>query len=139
MRKKIFAFIAGILMLTGAGVPVATYAEQCSGVAFFGLDPWYAALDCDGGEISQSNFGKDQITTTVMRIIGVVVKDLMFFAGIAAVALVMYGGFLMVTSAGDPGAVAKAKKTITGAIIGLVIAILAYAIATTVLRLTTGG
>lgn len=136
MRKKIFAFIAGILMMTAAAAPVAAFADSCGSMKFFGLDPWYSALTCTNGEIDQSNFESDNMATTVMRIIGVVVKDLLFFAGIGAVVLVIYGGFLFITSQGNPGAVEKAKKTITNALIGLGIAILAYAIATFVLRLT---
>ena len=134
--------MAGVLMMTGAAAPAqALAAGTCAnGVTFFGLDPWYAALDCDAnGEIVQSNFESGQITTTVGRVIGVVVKDLLFFAGLAAVVLIMYGGFQFVTSAGNPGAVEKAKKTITSALIGLVIAMLAYAIATFVVKLTTGA
>ena len=128
-------------MMTGAVVPAQAFAAGtcANGVTFFGLDPWYAALDCEDGEISQSNFESGQITSTVGRVIGVVVKDLLFFAGLAAVILIMYGGFQFVTSAGNSGAVEKAKKTITSALIGLAIATLAYAIATFVVKLTTGA
>lgn len=112
----------------------------CRETTVFGLDPWYAALTCDGnGEISQSNFQGDNLTkNTIPAIVGIVVKDLMFVAGFVAVGFVMYGGFLMVTSAGNPSAVEKAKKTISGALIGLVISILAYAIATTVMKVVVG-
>ena len=51
-----------------------------------------------------------------------------FFAGVIAVALIVYAGFLFVTSAGDSGKVAKAKNTITAAVIGLVIIMLAFVI-----------
>lgn len=140
MRKKIFAFIAGILMMTGAAVPVQAMAAGCSEVKFFGLDPWYAALDCDSnGEVMQSNFESEQITSTILKVIGVVVKDLLFFAGMGAVVLIVYGGFQFITSAGNVGAVEKAKKTITGALIGLVIALLAHAIASFIVRATAGA
>ena len=125
-------------MMVGAMVPQATFAATCgNGVKFLGMDPWYAGLECDSsGNISQENFKSDKMAGTVVTIIVTVVKDLMFIGGILAVVLIMYGGFLMITSAGNPGAVEKAKKTISGAIIGLIIAILAYAIATAVLKLT---
>lgn len=128
-------------MMTGAAAPVAAFAEDnnCASVKFFGLDSWYSALTCTNGEIDQSNFASEQLPGTVAKIIGVVVKDLLFFAGIGAVVLMMYGGFLFVTSQGSPGAVEKAKKTISGAIVGLVISLLAYAIATFVIKLTTGA
>ena len=148
MRKKIFAFIAGILMMVGAAVPMAAFAGKCKSVQFFGLDPWYATLECDAdGNVSEENFkteedsetGQSKLVGTVIGIIGVVVKDLLFFAGIGAILLVIYGGFLFITSQGNPGAVEKAKKTITNALIGLGIAILAYAIATFVLKTIVGA
>ena len=128
--------MAGVLLIMmGAAMPVSAFASGCKETKFFGLDPWYAELDCDGnGEISESNFKEGAITGTVLKVVGVVVKDLLFFAGMAAVVMVMYGGLLMVTSQGNPGAVEKAKKTISWALVGLVIAVLAYAIVTTVMK-----
>ena len=138
MRKKLLGIIAGMLMVAGALAPTGVFAAACrSDVKFLGMDPWYATLECnENGDISESNFSKDNLQGTVLRIIGTVVKDLMFLGGLLAVGLVMYGGFLMVTSQGNPAGVEKAKKVISGAIVGLIIAILAYAIATTVLKLT---
>ena len=111
----------------------------CSDTNFFGLDPWYAKLKCENGEISQSNFEKDNIKQTVLNIAAVVGKDLLFIAGFVAVGFVVYGGFLMVTSAGNPSSVEKAKKTISGAIIGLVVSMLAYAIVTFVVDRMNGA
>ena len=115
--------------------------SSCGSVTFFGLDPWYSALTCNAsGEIDQSNFqGSTLTTSTIPKIIGVVVKDALFLAGFVAVGFVMYGGFLMVTSSGNPTAVVKAKKTISNALIGLVISILATAIATAVMNVVTKG
>ena len=50
-----------------------------------------------------------------------------------AVAFIIFGGFQYTTSAGDPGKVKKAKDTILYGIIGLVVAMLAYAIVNFVL------
>ncbi len=125
-------------MLVGAMTPRMVFADNCANTTIFGMDAWYSVLECDAkGEIAQSNFQGDNLTTTILKVIAVVVKDALFLAGFIAVGFVMYGGFLMVTSSGNPGNVEKAKKTISGSIIGLVISILAYAIATTVLSLTT--
>lgn len=54
-------------------------------------------------------------------------------AGVLAVVLIIAGGISMTTSAGDPGKVKKAKDMIVGAIVGLVIVLLAYAIVNFVL------
>lgn len=48
--------------------------------------------------------------------------------GFVAVAFIIFGGFQYTTSAGDPGKVKKAKDTILYGIIGLIVAMLAYAI-----------
>lgn len=53
--------------------------------------------------------------------------------GFVAVAFIIFGGFQYTTSAGDPGKVKKAKDTILYGIIGLVVAMLAYAIVNFVL------
>jgi hypothetical protein len=49
-------------------------------------------------------------------------------AGIAAVIMIMVGGFKMITSSGDAQAVAGARKTVIGALIGLVVIVLARSI-----------
>ena len=67
--------------------------------------------------------GRD-VNTIVRTIINVIV----YIVGLLAVIMIIYGGVLYTTSAGDPGKVKKAKDTILYGIIGLVIAVLAFAI-----------
>ena len=57
-----------------------------------------------------------------------VVNTLLFILGLVAVIMIILGGFRYVTSNGDPGATKTAKDTIMYAVIGLVVAILAFAI-----------
>ncbi len=57
-----------------------------------------------------------------------IINYLLYGVGLVAVVMIIVAGIQMTTSAGDAGAVAKAKKTLTFAIIGLVVALLAYAI-----------
>ena len=57
-----------------------------------------------------------------------IIKGVLYVVGIIAVVMVIIGGVQYATSAGDQNAVTKAKNTILYGIIGLVIAILAYAI-----------
>ncbi len=128
----------GAMMLAGALFPVGAFAADCVKHTFFGLDPWYAGLQCesDGKTVSQSNFNnKDQITSAILTIIGTVVKDLMFAVGLLSVVMIVVGGVQYILSAGNPGAVAKASKTISGALTGLIISLLAYAIVTAILKI----
>lgn len=56
-----------------------------------------------------------------------IVNILLFLVGAVAVIMLVIGGFRYVLSGGDQNAVTSAKNTILYAIIGIVIAILAYA------------
>ncbi|MBR2586965.1 hypothetical protein IKE71_01165 [Candidatus Saccharibacteria bacterium] len=141
MRKKLLSILAGMMIMAGALTPAGAFATgdggggSCRQIKFFGLDPWYATLICDSdGNISGKNFEKDKLQNTVIGIVGTVVKDLLFVVGILSVVLTMVGGIQYMLSAGDPMTMTKAKKTISGAITGLVISLLAYAIVTAVLK-----
>lgn len=57
-----------------------------------------------------------------------ITNTVLFLVGAVAVIALIYGGFRYVTSAGNGKNVEAAKETILYAIIGLVVAILAYAI-----------
>jgi amino acid transporter len=45
-----------------------------------------------------------------------------------AVVFVIYGGFMWLTSSGDESRIESAKKTISAAVIGLIVVLLAWAI-----------
>lgn len=63
-------------------------------------------------------------------VFGRVANILIFLVGALAVLVIIFGGLRYVTSTGDAARVKQAKDTILYGIIGLVIAILAYAIVT---------
>lgn len=65
-------------------------------------------------------FGPDSIFVTVMNI-------LLFIIGAIAVVMLIIGGIRYVVSSGDQNAVTSAKNTILYAIIGLIVAFLAFA------------
>jgi hypothetical protein len=65
-------------------------------------------------------FAQDGVFRTIVNI-------LLFLVGAVAVIMLVIGGFRYVLSGGDQNAVTSAKNTILYAIIGIVIAILAYA------------
>ncbi|MBU0597986.1 pilin [Patescibacteria group bacterium] len=57
-----------------------------------------------------------------------VVQWVLGFLGLVAVIFILYGGFIWLTSGGNEEKVAKAKKIISGAVVGLIIILLAWAI-----------
>ncbi|MDD4995235.1 MAG: pilin [Patescibacteria group bacterium] len=53
-------------------------------------------------------------------------------AVIVAIVMIMYGGFRWVTAAGDSGKISEAKKTMVGAVVGLVLALFSYTLLNTI-------
>jgi len=67
------------------------------------------------------------------NILANVLSTAYFWAGVVAVGLIIYGGYMYVLSNGDPSRVKKAKDVILYSVIGLVVIILAFAITTIVI------
>ena len=70
---------------------------------------------------------------TVGTYIKIITNTLLFILGAVSVIVIIVGGFQYATSGGDSSKVTSAKNTILYAVIGLVVAILAYAIVNFVL------
>lgn len=80
---------------------------------------------CEGqtSEVCKST-GTDNATDMVKDIINV----LLYIIGILAVIMIIVGAFRYVVSAGNSASITAAKNTIMYAVIGLIVAILAFAI-----------
>lgn len=76
-----------------------------------------------------TGLGTKDLREGIMAIINV----LLGFLGIIAIVIILYGGFVWLTSAGNEEKVGQAKKIITAGIIGLVIIFVSYAIASFVI------
>lgn len=72
----------------------------------------------------------------LQTVIGNVVSYALGFAAIVLFVLLILGGFKFITSGGDPKAVEGAKKTLTSALAGLAIILLAYLILVLIKNLT---
>lgn len=77
-------------------------------------------------------FGFDDLIIQIIRIA-------LYFAGAIALIFLIIGGFQYIAARGNEEAMEKAKKTITGAVIGVVIIIMSYAIVTIVNDLVVRG
>lgn len=99
------------------------------------------------GVSAQVSSGINAATTNEMRgrsvnnTIGSIVNVLLWVVGILSVTMIVWSGFKYITSAGDTSKLASAKSTLIYAIVGLIIAIMAYAIVNFVLTdvTSTGG
>jgi len=113
--SRVTAFI-GVLLFFVFGLLVVQH------VALAGAAP----LDTVG---AAAGLPQQSLPILIARIIRAVLGVL----GIITVILVIYAGFLYMGSHGDPAKVAKAKKIITNAVIGLVIIFSSYSIASWIL------
>ena len=80
---------------------------------------------CKTNTTSEICKNKDE---NIGEVIGTIVNVLLFIVGALSVLMIIIGGILYTTSGGDSGAVSKAKNTILYAIVGLVVAFVAFAI-----------
>lgn len=91
--------------------------------------PALADLDVGLDYGTYTGLGTKDIREGVMAI----VQALLGFLGIIAIIIILYGGFVWLTSAGNEEKVSQAKKIITSGIIGLIIIFVSYAIASFVI------
>lgn len=112
--KNILKIVLPVLLITGVVI-----ALSASSVSALTLQEGAEAARCDGcpSDLFGDNGIFKQITNTMLYIIGII-----------AVVMLIIGGIRYVTSGGDAKKVTDAKNTVLYAIIGLVIAFLAYAI-----------
>ena len=77
-----------------------------------------------GGKCTNGNGGGVTVEGTFKKVVNV----FLFLIGAIAVVMIVIGGFRYTISGGDSSAVNGAKNTILYAIVGLVVAVAAYAI-----------
>ena len=75
----------------------------------------------------------DESENNLMKRLQAIVNVVLGVIGFVAVVYIVIGGVQYATSAGDTGKITKAKNTIMYAVIGLVVALLAFAIVNFVL------
>lgn len=94
------------------------------------LVPSYNALAAPADQIEDGieQVGGNDAGGTLQNRIRVIVNMLLFLLGAVAVVMIVIGGFKYVTSNGDSASITSAKNTILYSVVGLVVAILAYAI-----------
>ncbi|MBU1036918.1 hypothetical protein KKF32_02695 [Patescibacteria group bacterium] len=82
-------------------------------------------------------------TTNLTEIIVKVVRIVLGFLGIIAVIIILYGGYIWMTSVGEEDKINKAKKILINGVIGLIIILSAFAIVSYIIsrfqEITTGG
>lgn len=117
--QKIKLTILSLFILLGVAVLVPSTASAV-------VNP---AQEIQNGANSAGASGEKSLGERVQTIVNI----LLFILGAIAVVMIVIGGIKYTTSNGDSSAITSAKNTILYAVVGLVIAILAYAIVNFVL------
>jgi hypothetical protein len=140
-----FIAIIGLAVATPLTTPVGAvdvFSGACNGATGTTGDtgtPTGGAGDAagDGGTASgggsSSSICGAAKQDDLSKIITNVINAILFALGIAAVIMIVLGGIRYTTSNGDSGAITGAKNTILYAVVGLIVAIMAYTIVNFVL------
>ncbi len=125
MTSKIRNIVSGLLL-----VPAMVL-----GLSFV-VAPSASAQTCDtsdlsigsGAECAKGNKTPDSLFGADDGIFKTIVNIMLFIVGAIAVIMLIFGGIRYVTSGGDQNHVTAAKNTILYAIIGIIVALLAFAV-----------
>ncbi len=80
--------------------------------------------------IKASETGLPTSTTTISQGLANIVGILVWIIGSISVVMIVVGGLMYAVSSGDPGRIKRARDTITYAVVGVVVSIIAYAVVT---------
>ena len=125
MRTIVYS-ILGTVAVLGIAILIAQPALAFSGTVTDGVQ---AARGTDVPSVLLGDGG----------VVTMVVNALLFVVGFLSVIMLIFGGLRYIVSGGNASAVTAAKNTILYAIVGLIIAIFAYAIVNFVIGSITGG
>lgn len=136
-----FSLVGALAVLPAASASAAPRAENCTRDSMFlGFPTWYkylepefidgecklTALDPDNdGNTTAADMGK-----AVGKVILAVIEIMLRVAALVAIGFIIYGGVLYISSQGEPDKTKQALATVTNALIGLVVAVMATILVT---------
>ena len=123
MKKLKTLAIAGAAVLASLLGGASTYAVTCP----------TGSLRTEADTYAGCNMPAEAEDTDLMETVQTIINVIVAVVGIVAVAVIVIGGVFYVISTGEPPKTKRAKDTILYGVVGLVIAVLAYAIVNFVL------
>jgi len=126
--KKISKHLISLAILALLVVPVATFAQTNDNL--FGTNEVSTGL---GGSLA------DSTTSDPRAIIGRIINIALGFLGVIAVGIILLGGFKWMTAAGNEDKTTEAKQLLGAGVIGLVIILSAWALATFIIQQIYGA
>lgn len=116
--KRFSKYIAAMALVVGfVGLSVVPSSVGAVNV----YDACSSSTNADSAVCKSSGDKVDSILQTIINVT-------IYLIGIVSVIMIISGGYLYTTSSGNEAQVTKAKNTVTYAIVGLLVAISAYAI-----------
>ncbi|MGL5830606.1 MAG: hypothetical protein ACRCZE_00475 [Candidatus Altimarinota bacterium] len=118
---------------------IATALVTILGTALFGI----TAVSAQGGFITPTDNPNAVASATggegsARALVLTIVNFFLGFLGLVAVLMVIYGGVLVMTAAGDADKASTGKKILLYAVIGIVIILLSFAFVNTILSAGSG-
>lgn len=133
--KQIRHWILALLFATTVGGMAATVAAPQTTYAacdarLLTMPAWYNGLTEGGGDNCRIKSPTEAggISKFIWTIALNIIEMILHIVGYIAVGFIIFGGYKYMISAGSPDGMVKARKTITNAIVGLLISIFSIAI-----------
>jgi type IV secretion system pilin len=137
MRRFVSRSILSLLLLATILLPLVYSRPAAALIGSSSQSQACQGINLDqSGNSTSSNACTSDGTGGLNDLLKTVLNILSLIVGIAAVIMIIVGGFRYVTSGGDSSGTASAKNTIIYAIVGLVIAVLAQVLVQFVLDKT---
>lgn len=135
LRRMLAAFLVtlslGVSLLSPALLVAETASAACPD-SILGITVWYRGLTDSDCHVSSPGNGQNDLSIFITKIVLNVIQAALAAAAYVAVFFIIKGGFAYMTSAGSPDGISGAKKTITEAVIGLIIVLLSAVIVNTI-------
>lgn len=127
MKQKIINTFLGTMI---ALVAMVVFIPSFSAVNAQGANtPDSCTTDCARNGLNAVGQAFPQSSANVTDLPSLIKKIIdwaLYFAAIVAVIMIIYGGFIYMTSAGDSSKAGKGRSTLVNALIGLVMIVLSY-------------
>ena len=125
MIRRILMLLGITMLMSGVSAPAVQAACTSN---FLTFPAWYDGLTNSNCEIRPIGQNDNGLRNFIVRIVLNITEIILQLVAYASLAFVMIGGFRYMISTGSPDGMSAAKKTITNAIIGLIISIFSVAI-----------
>ncbi len=103
------------------------FAAACQGGDFLGFPKWYKYLDGITDPVTKICSPRLSNINDIYLIVAAIIEVMLRAGTLIAVGFVIFGGIEYILSQGEPEKTTRARKTITNALIGLVISLSASA------------